>query len=65
MSDTKTEAFAGCAAGNNRKELAERFTQYLKGRDTKDNVYVVNLNGVWGTGKTFFVTNSPIIQAVQ
>jgi hypothetical protein len=56
MSDTNTEAFADCATGNNRKELAERFTQYLKSRNTKDNAYVVNLNGAWGTGKTYFVT---------
>ncbi|MBU1295373.1 MAG: KAP family NTPase [Gammaproteobacteria bacterium] len=56
MSDTDTEAFANCATGNKRKDLAERFTQYLKSRNTKDNAYVVNLNGAWGTGKTFFVT---------
>lgn len=56
MSDTDTEAFTKCATGNKRKELAERFTQYLKSRDTKDNAYVVNLNGAWGTGKTYFVT---------
>lgn len=56
MSDTDTEAFTKCATGNKRKELAERFTQYLKSRNTKDNAYVVNLNGAWGTGKTFFVT---------
>jgi hypothetical protein len=56
MSDTNTEAFADCATGNNRKELAERFTQYLKSRNTKNNAYVVNLNGAWGTGKTYFVT---------
>lgn len=56
MSDTDTEAFTKCATGNKRKELAERFTQYLKSRDTNDNAYVVNLNGAWGTGKTFFVT---------
>ena len=56
MSDTNTQAFAKCATGNKRKQLAERFTQYLKGRDTNDNAYVVNLNGAWGTGKTYFVT---------
>ncbi|KZN14376.1 KAP family P-loop NTPase fold protein [Marinomonas sp. TW1] len=56
MSDTDTKAFANCATGNKREELAERFTQYLKGRDTNDNAYVVNLNGAWGTGKTYFVT---------
>ncbi|WP_417527746.1 KAP family P-loop NTPase fold protein [Marinomonas shanghaiensis] len=56
MSDTDTQAFANCATGNKRKELAERFTQYLKSRNTKDNAYVVNLNGAWGTGKTYFVT---------
>lgn len=56
MSDTATKAFADCATKNKRKELAERFTQYLKSRNTKDNAYVVNLNGAWGTGKTYFVT---------
>jgi|TARA_R110001632_G_scaffold42165_1_gene106307 phosphopantetheine adenylyltransferase len=55
MSDTETEAFADCATGNNRKELAERFTQYLKSRKTSESAYVVNLNGAWGTGKTYFV----------
>tara|TARA_R110000744_G_scaffold353831_1_gene460186 strand:+ start:237 stop:1772 length:1536 start_codon:yes stop_codon:yes gene_type:complete len=55
MSDTNTEAFADCATGNNRKELAERFTQYLKSRKTSESAYVVNLNGAWGTGKTYFV----------
>ncbi|RNF51628.1 hypothetical protein EBI00_06970 [Marinomonas hwangdonensis] len=56
MSDTVTKAFTDCATKNKRKELAERFTQYLKSRNTKDNAYVVNLNGAWGTGKTYFVT---------
>ncbi|WP_392385799.1 P-loop NTPase fold protein [Marinomonas primoryensis] len=56
MSDTDTKAFTKCATGNKRKELAERFTQYLKSRNTKDDAYVVNLNGAWGTGKTYFVT---------
>lgn len=55
MSGTKTEAFADCATGNNRKELAERYTQYLKSRKTSESAYVVNLNGAWGTGKTYFV----------
>lgn len=56
MSDQDTQAFAKCATGIKRKQLAERFTQYLKSRNTKDNAYVVNLNGAWGTGKTYFVT---------
>lgn len=56
MSDQDTQAFAKCATGIKRKQLAERFTQYLKSRDTNDNAYVVNLNGAWGTGKTYFVT---------
>ena len=55
MSDQDTQAFADCATGNNRKELAERYTQYLKSRKTSESAYVVNLNGAWGTGKTYFV----------
>ncbi|ETX12667.1 hypothetical protein MUS1_00965 [Marinomonas ushuaiensis DSM 15871] len=55
MTDS-TEAFSNCATGEKRAQLAERFTSYLKSRDTKDNAYVVNLNGAWGTGKTYFIT---------
>jgi hypothetical protein len=55
MTDS-TKAFSNCATGEKRAQLAERFTSYLKSRDTKDNAYVVNLNGAWGTGKTYFIT---------
>ena len=51
-----TLAFSGCATGEKRKKLAVRFTQYLSSRNTKDNSFVVNLNGVWGSGKTYFIT---------
>ena len=49
-------AFTGCAYGD-RDKLAERFTQYLDHRNTEKGAYVANLNGAWGTGKTFFVDN--------
>ncbi|MEP3350005.1 MAG: P-loop NTPase fold protein [Marinomonas sp.] len=55
MNNTKP-AFTDCATDGKRKELAERFTHYLKSRKTEKNAYVVNLNGAWGTGKTYFVT---------
>lgn len=55
MNNTKP-AFTDCATDNKRKELAERFSHYLKSRKTEKNAYVVNLNGAWGTGKTYFVT---------
>ncbi|MEP0072640.1 MAG: P-loop NTPase fold protein [Marinomonas sp.] len=55
MNNTE-KAFENCATGDKRKELAERFTHYLKNRNTEQNAYVVNLNGAWGTGKTYFAT---------
>jgi len=51
-----TAAFSSCATGNKRKELAERFTNYLTSQNTQESAYVVNLNGAWGTGKTYFIT---------
>ena len=53
---SKQTAFTDCAYGD-RKALAKRFTQYLDHRNTKKGAYVANLNGAWGTGKTFFVDN--------
>ena len=50
------KAFKGCAYGD-RDKLAQRFTQYLDRRDTTKGAYVANLNGAWGTGKTFFIDN--------
>lgn len=50
------KAFEECAYGD-RDKLAERFTQYLDHRNTTKGAYVANLNGAWGTGKTFFVDN--------
>ena len=52
----KQTAFTNCAYGD-REKLAERFTQYLDHRNTEKGAYVANLNGAWGTGKTFFVDN--------
>ncbi|MGB0944059.1 MAG: KAP family P-loop NTPase fold protein [Marinomonas sp.] len=49
-------AFSDCAYGD-RDKLAKRFTQYLDHRNTTKGAYVANLNGAWGTGKTFFVDN--------
>ncbi|WP_438463711.1 KAP family P-loop NTPase fold protein [Marinomonas sp. PE14-40] len=49
-------AFSDCAYGD-REKLARRFTQYLDHRNTTKGAYVANLNGAWGTGKTFFVDN--------
>ncbi|WP_067220329.1 KAP family P-loop NTPase fold protein [Marinomonas gallaica] len=57
MLSDKTSPFEKCATGTKRKELAVRFTQYLNTRDTKEHAFPVNLNGAWGTGKTFFVDN--------
>ena len=57
MNDDKKIPFDKCATGTKRQELAERFTQYLNTRDTENHAFPVNLNGAWGTGKTFFVDN--------
>jgi len=47
--------FSKCAFGNERLQLARLFTHYFD-RTNSDSGYVANLNGEWGTGKTFFVT---------
>lgn len=49
------QPFAKCAFGDERRRLARMFTNYFN-RTKSDSGYVANLNGVWGTGKTFFVT---------
>ena len=49
------QPFANCAFGDERFRLARMFTNYFN-RTKSDSGYVANLNGVWGTGKTFFVT---------
>ena len=54
--DETIKPFQECATNGKRKALAERYTQYLVGQNTKESSFVVNLNGAWGTGKTFFVT---------
>lgn len=49
------QPFAKCAFGDERLRLARMFTKYFDRTDSTSG-YVANLNGVWGTGKTFFVT---------
>jgi hypothetical protein len=49
------QPFAKCAFGDERFRLARMFTNYFN-RTKSDAGYVANLNGEWGTGKTFFVT---------
>lgn len=49
------QPFENCASNGKRKQLAERFTAYLNTRDTEKHAFVANLNGSWGTGKTYFV----------
>ena len=65
MNDDKKIPFDKCATGTKRQELAERFTQYLNTRDTEDHAFPVNLNGAWGTGKTFFVYNWKLLVEEQ
>lgn len=56
MSTEQTiQPFEYCASNGKRKQLAERFTAYLNTRDTEKHAFVANLNGGWGTGKTYFV----------
>ena len=50
-----TQPFEYCASNGKRKQLAERLTAYLNTRDTEKHAFVANLNGGWGTGKTYFV----------
>jgi hypothetical protein len=49
------QPFENCASNGKRKQLTERFTAYLNTRDTEKHAFVANLNGSWGTGKTYFV----------
>ncbi|WP_404764610.1 KAP family P-loop NTPase fold protein [Vibrio alginolyticus] len=51
-----TQAFADCAYKEVREKQASAFTKYLDSRPSHSS-YVANLNGAWGTGKTFFVNN--------
>ncbi len=53
---TPTQAFATCAYKEVREKQASAFTKYLDSRPCESG-YVANLNGAWGTGKTFFVDN--------
>ncbi|EMF9030458.1 P-loop NTPase fold protein [Vibrio sp. SALL6] len=53
---TPNQAFANCAYKEVREKQAEAFTNYLNSRPGTCG-YVANLNGAWGTGKTFFVDN--------
>lgn len=65
MPSDKTPPFEKCATDTKRKDLALRFTQYLNTRDTKEHAFPVNLNGAWGTGKTFFVDNWKLLVEQQ
>lgn len=65
MTDTPEQPFKSCATGSKRQDLAKRFTQYLNTRDTEDHAFPVNLNGAWGTGKTFFVDNWKLLVEEQ
>ncbi|HCH1607415.1 hypothetical protein HJ059_18565 [Vibrio parahaemolyticus] len=53
---TPAQAFADCAYKDVREKQAQAFTNYLDSRPSHSG-YVANLNGAWGTGKTFFVNN--------
>ncbi|MFG0454508.1 KAP family P-loop NTPase fold protein [Shewanella mangrovisoli] len=50
------KAFSTCVYQNIRIKQADAFTRYIDSRSSI-KAYVVNLNGAWGTGKTFFVNN--------
>lgn len=49
------QPFEKCASNGKREQLAKRFTAYLDTRDSDQHAFVANLNGGWGTGKTYFV----------
>ncbi|MFB2781447.1 P-loop NTPase fold protein [Shewanella mangrovisoli] len=53
---TSSLAFSTCAYRQIREKQADAFTKYLDTR-SDEKAYVANLNGAWGTGKTFFVDN--------
>jgi|TARA_B110000211_G_scaffold207042_1_gene242551 hypothetical protein len=48
----KTIRFEDCAFSPKRKKLAENLTEYLQ---LQKNGYVLNVDGEWGSGKTFFL----------
>tara|TARA_B100001250_G_scaffold349553_1_gene320798 strand:+ start:768 stop:2195 length:1428 start_codon:yes stop_codon:yes gene_type:complete len=48
----KDITFADCAFSPEREELADHLTEYLK---LQKNGYVLNVDGEWGSGKTFFL----------
>lgn len=56
MDSADNNAFSTCVYKKTRVKQADAFTRYIDSRDSK-KAYVVNLNGAWGTGKTFFVDN--------
>lgn len=53
--DQTKQPFEHCASNGKRQKLAQRFTAYLDTRQTDKHAFVANLNGSWGTGKTYFV----------
>ncbi|WP_425642204.1 KAP family P-loop NTPase fold protein [Marinomonas gallaica] len=65
MPSDNQKPFENCATGIKREDLAKRFTQYLNTRDTEKHAFPVNLNGAWGTGKTFFVDNWKLLVEQQ
>lgn len=50
------KAFSTCVYQNVRIKQADAFTRFIDSRSST-KAYVVNLNGAWGTGKSFFVNN--------
>lgn len=48
----KTISFEECAFSPEREKLAQNLTEYLK---LQKNGYVLNVDGEWGSGKTFFL----------
>lgn len=53
-SPASQSAFSGCAYHQIREKQAKMFTEYLDAQNDT-TAYVSNLNGSWGTGKTFFI----------
>lgn len=48
----KTITFEDCAFNPEREQLAQNLTEYLK---LQKDGYVLNVDGEWGSGKTFFL----------
>ena len=48
----KAVTFEDCAFSPERENLADNLTEYLK---LQKDGYVLNVDGEWGSGKTFFL----------